>query len=68
MAAPYLGRQGQSKRHLMVQGVKGLKGPKEITIHPWGVHLKIHSPLVWGAGSLSSAASGTHFLGVRPHL
>lgn len=52
----------------MVQGVKGLKGPKEITIHPWGVHLKIHSPLVWGAGSLSSAASGTHFLGVRPHL
>lgn len=47
----YLGRQGESKRHLLVQGVKGLKGPKEVTIYPWGMHLKIHSSLVWGVRS-----------------
>lgn len=42
----------------MVQRVKGLKGPKEITIHPWGMHLKIHSPLVWGGRSPQLSSFG----------
>lgn len=57
----YLGWQGESKRHLVVQRVKGLKGPKEITIHPWGMHLKIHSPLVWGVGSPQLSSFGHPF-------